>query len=394
MRRVLALFAPFALWTACSSDPGSRPATTPVRGFDLVWSAFDETYPYFGLKQVDWGAARATYRSRAAGAADVAALNAILLDMLGTLRDVHVALESPSGQRTLTWRPTATVNFDQSLWQRVVTASGWIPLKPNLGRARIDGVPYISIGAWNSTQFSVADLDAALEPFRGDSVLMVDVRSNGGGDDALALDFARRFTDRTLLTEIFRFRTGPGPNDLGRETRRTISPRGPWQFGGRVYVLSGRGVFSSNESFISAMREVPRGVIVGDTTGGGTGNPVAVPYYQGWKVWVSRWFATTPDGAPIEGRGIPPDVAVPWSAAGPRDPVIYAAIALAMAGAEDSGLGKRHEGPKHPLLKEAQTRHGGAGVTLVRPSNIKPNQFGPIQIPDSDHHLPTFQLPD
>jgi carboxyl-terminal processing protease len=110
---------------------------------------------------------------------------------------------------------------------------------------------------------------------------------------------------------------------------RTISPRGPWRFSGRVYVLSGRGVFSSNESFIAAMRELPRGVIVGDTTGGATANPAPTTYLSGWKVWVSTWYATTADGEPIEGRGIAPDVFVPWTAAGERDPVIMAAVALA-----------------------------------------------------------------
>ena len=67
----------------------------------------------------------------------------------------------------------------------------------------------------------------------------------------------------------------------------------------------------------------------GATTGGATANPKPTEYFAGWKVWVSTWYATTPDGSPIEGRGIPPDVFVPWSAAGGRDPVITAAVALA-----------------------------------------------------------------
>jgi C-terminal processing protease CtpA/Prc len=88
---------------------------------------------------------------------------------------------------------------------------------------------------------------------------------------------------------------------------------------------------SSNESFIAAMREAPRAVIVGDTTGGATANPRAFEYYQGWKVWISTWFALLPDGQPIEGEGIAPDFYVPWSAATTRDPVIDYAVALARA---------------------------------------------------------------
>jgi C-terminal processing protease CtpA/Prc len=295
-----------------------------------VWKAFDETYPYFGLKHVDWPAARALYRPQAAQAQGVDGLNDVLLPMLATLRDVHVSLESPGGQRRVPFSSARPRNIDAAQWQRTVAAHGWTQHKVNLGSARINGVPYIAIGAWNSAQFSVADLDAVLEPFRNDPVIMVDVRANGGGNDALALDFARRFTDRTVLTEIFRFRTGPGPNDLGRETRRTIGPRGAWQYEGRVYVLSGRGVFSSNESFVAAMRELPRVLVVGDTTGGGTANPKPFPYLAGWRVWVSTWYATTPDGRPIEGVGIPPDVYLPWSSVPGRDPVIDATLSLAL----------------------------------------------------------------
>jgi C-terminal processing protease CtpA/Prc len=96
-----------------------------------------------------------------------------------------------------------------------------------------------------------------------------------------------------------------------------------------VFVLAGRGSLSSNESFVAAMREIPQVTVVGDTTGGATANPVARPYLDGWKVWVSTWYATLPDGSPIEGRGIPPDIVLPFSGIGERDPVISAVVVLA-----------------------------------------------------------------
>jgi C-terminal processing protease CtpA/Prc len=82
-----------------------------------------------------------------------------------------------------------------------------------------------------------------------------------------------------------------------------------------VFVLSGRGVYSSNESFIAAMRELPNVTIVGDTTGGGSGNPALHPLGDGWQYTVSRWIATTVDGVVIEDNGIPPDVDIPFSIA-------------------------------------------------------------------------------
>jgi hypothetical protein len=318
------------LVASCGGDSATAPTGTTA-AFDRVWEAFDETYPYFELKGVNWSAARTTYAPRAAAAGDITALNAVLVEMLAQLRDIHVSLESPQGARTATWTPTTVRNWDAALWQSTIASAGWVQVKVNLGHARVDGIPYIAIGSWNASQFAIADVDAVLEAFRSDSTLIIDVRPNGGGNDALALDVVRRFIDAPTLTERFRFRTGPRPSDLGNEVTRTITPRGPWTFTGRVYVLSGRGVYSSNESFIAAMREAPRAVIVGDTTGGATANPKPVEYYQGWKVWVSTWYAILPDGQPIEGRGIAPDVYVPWSPTATRDPVIDAAVALARA---------------------------------------------------------------
>ncbi len=327
MRPLTLPLAAALLAVSCAGVPTAP--TTPTAAFDKVWETFNTKYPYFELKQIDWPAARDTFRPQAETAADIFALNSILLDMLVPLRDVHVVLESPDGQRSSTYQPTAVRNWTQARWQQAIAGAGWTPVQINLGRARIDGVPYIAIGSWSSTQFSIADVDDALDPFREDSVLIIDVRVNGGGDDDLALAFASRFTDQTVVSETFRFRTGPAPDDLGNPIVRSISPRGPWTFAGRVFVLSGRGVFSSNESFVAAMREMPRVTIVGDTTGGASGNPSPTEYYTGWKVWVSTWFASLPDGSPIEWKGIPPDIFVPWPESGSNDAVIAAAVALA-----------------------------------------------------------------
>src|SRR5262249_2805959 len=58
--------------------------------FDAVWNTFDQQYPYFEQKKVDWNAMRARYRPAAIAATSEAELAAVLRDMLGTLDDRHV----------------------------------------------------------------------------------------------------------------------------------------------------------------------------------------------------------------------------------------------------------------------------------------------------------------
>lgn len=319
---------------ACGDSP-SAPETSGQR-FEAFWQSFDREYPYFQIKAVDWDQLRDQHRARAEAATSVEKLVEVLRDMTAPLRDIHVAFTSPAGERIPTYVPDAFVNWDRDLWLNLVQAAGWTQVKPNLGYALFQGVPYITIGAWNTAQFSSADFDAILERFRSAPALILDVRPNGGGNDALALEVAARFAGDPVVFATVQYRDGPGHDDFGPRLDRTLSPRGPWRYEGQVHLLAGRGVYSSNETFVAAMRELPEVTVVGDTTGGGSANPASHELGEGWTYTVSQWIERTADDIVIEGHGIPPDLFVPMTAtdvgAG-RDPVLERAIELAGAGA-------------------------------------------------------------
>ncbi|MEX0692564.1 MAG: S41 family peptidase [Gemmatimonadales bacterium] len=301
------------------------------RGFDRFWETLDRTYPYFGVKGVDWDALRAEFRPQVAAVQDATELVALLAKLAAPLRDVHVFFTSPTGRHVPTYTPVAFVNWDLDVWRASLAGAGWTQVAPNLGYARIAGVPYILMAAWNRDQFTAAQVDGILERFRAAPGLILDVRPNGGGSDELALDVAGRFTASSVVVESYQFRDGRNHDDFGNPVLRTLRPRGPWTFAGRVVVLSGRGVYSSNETFIAAMRELPNVTIMGDTTGGATGNPGRHDLLEGWRFSTSRWLARTADGIVIEGQGIPPDVhvpATPEDRVARRDPVLDRARAL------------------------------------------------------------------
>jgi hypothetical protein len=315
-------------WSACgngSPTAPSPPAADFAAQFDSLWSTFDREYSYFDHKQIDWNALRARFRPAAIAAADQSAFINVVREMLGQLHDLHVVLRDPGGASLPTYTPATAANWNRSVWDQYIARANWSQGQNDWGHGVLDGVPYITIGGWGSSSIRAADFDAALERYRTAPMLILDVRMNPGGNDALAFEIAGRFTPSSVRTGYVKFRNGPSHSDFGAPTQRILNPRGSWQYTGSVLLLIGPRCASSNESFIEAMRQLPHVTLVGDRTAGATANPGTFPLANGWTYTVSRWIEYTADDQVIEDRGIAPRVFVATTAsdfAQGRDPVL------------------------------------------------------------------------
>lgn len=306
--------------------------------FDYLWQTFDQNYSYFVYKNVDWQSLSNTYRPLAIQATSQDQFTQVLVQMLSNLHDLHVFLSDPSSNYIPTFTPTAFVNFDETVWQQYLQTKGTnIQQTAEFTTGWLNGVAYIAVPAWySSSSTQTADLDSALEQFQNSPALIIDVRMNGGGNSETAGNFAGRFADQTRTAGYFQFRNGPAHNDFGPLQTRTVSPRGAWQYRGPVLLLIGRGCFSSNEDFITQMRELPNVTVIGDTSGGHSGDPRFFPLSNGWQFTVSTWIDYTAERQVIEDRGIDPATFAPATAAdfqAGKDPVLDYAISY-LGGAE------------------------------------------------------------
>ena len=338
-----------------SSSPSgpSPPSADFAAQFDSLWNTFDQQYSYFDYKHIDWNALRDRFRPMAIAAGDQASFISVVREMLSTLHDQHLVIRNPAGGVTPTYDPGYFVNWDRAVWQQYIARGTWTPGRGDWGHGTLNGTAYIVIGAWNGTNFSASDFDAILENYRNAPRLIIDVRMNGGGDDQIAFQVAGRFATSSVTTGYFKIRRGPGHSDFGPLTTRTLSPRGSWQYTRPVLVLIGRRCLSSNESFISAMRQLPNVTLVGDRTGGGSANPETFPLAGGWSYTVSRWIEYTADMEVIEDVGIAPQVVVPASPADfaqGRDPVLDWALSSAEAA---TSAYRREEWRVHALERHA-----------------------------------------
>lgn len=305
-------------------------AGTYLAQFDDIWSRFDAVYPSFEVKGVDWKAQRVLYRPQAQRARSQSEFVAIATKMLEPLRDLHVWFIDPRGQVVPTYQPSDVANFDETRWKRALRDVGYIERSNDFGEANVGGYGYLFIGSWRGNN-DVAALDQALTRARELPGLIVDVRTNGGGDDATALAFASRFTAVRFAASYVQTRNGPAHEHLEPLTARTIAPRGSWQFLKPVVVITGRAGYSATESFVAALRTLPNVTVIGDTTGGASGNPATFALGGGWSYTVPQWIEYGPDRSPIEWHGVAPHVVLPWMPSAydrDRDPLIDAAVGV------------------------------------------------------------------
>jgi len=317
-----------ALTIAACRDAPTAPST-PVGMFDAFWATYDRDYSYFAYKRINWDSLRSVYRPNAIAAASETELIPILKQMVAPLRDLHAWFVRPDGRVDLTYASNAGVNWDAFVWTRLTDTCDLVYAKPELGHCTMLGLGYVFIKSWSESHFTIADLDAVVDRYRDAPGMIIDVRPNAGGLDKLALALAGRFAASQTTIGYIQFRNGPDHDDFGDQITRRVSPRGTFQFLKPVIVLAGRGSYSSNETFVSAMRELPSVTILGDTTGGSSGNP-AQHRLGAWQYSVPRWIEWTADRRVIEWNGIPPDVFVPWTqseVSSGRDPVLSAALA-------------------------------------------------------------------
>lgn len=317
-----------------------EPGDDPVSLFEQVWNEYDAYYAYFGLRGIDWDSVYQAYRPRISPGMGDQGLADVLGEMIVGLEDGHADLYTDRGVYRYTgWYDGYRENFvpgavDGYLFRGPpATGAGAGALHaPGLSYGWLtDQIGYIRIPTFGDK--SVRDgIATALQDLASTAALVLDVRDNGGGSDLNTDAVMGRFLQHRLLAEFYAYRNGPGREDFTEIQQDYIKPVGGSPYAGLLAVLTNR-TFSAAEAFVLAVDALGQRrftVVVGDTTGGGFGNPLWRELPNGWSFRVPRWKVWSWDVQQYEGVGIPPDIVAGISdadAAALRDPILEAAIA-------------------------------------------------------------------
>ncbi len=265
MRFVIYLLLGAVLLQGCSEALVGNRQQEDMRlaDFEKTWSVFNEWYPYFTFKGIDWDSIHAVYYPRILDSYADDYLP-VIGQMLRELKDGHVYLKLRNG-KVYSYRTPRQLK-DAKLYDFEVTRTYLDDdtVVGNLPYGHIGDVGYIRIPAFSG--FGLNAVNTVFRALAGSQGMIIDVRHNGGGSTDLAIPFVAKCIPKPLWTPgwIERGVYSPGP---------TLRPDTVNNFTGPVVVLVDGVTFSSSEHFAMWMQHTGHATLVGDTTGGGSGNP-------------------------------------------------------------------------------------------------------------------------
>ena len=178
----------------------------------------------------------------------------------------------------------------------------------------------LTINTFNDERL-VTFLDSIFQEVPLPKQLIIDIRKNGGGNSNNGHELLGYLTDSTFLTSNTAIRHyRPPMRAWGTEPDELEMQQGDWKpykkptFKGEVVVLVGPDTYSAAEDFLAAFKTMNRGTVIGQTTGGSTGQPLFFELPFGGMGAVCSKRDLMPDGTEFIGIGILPDIEVKPSA--------------------------------------------------------------------------------
>ena len=318
--------------------------------FDFVWETFDEYYAFFNLRNVDWAAEYAAQLPRVGAAIDDDdALFKLLADLLSPIDDDRVILASPTdffspavergalvelrssfeAQNEITdfqlFIDGVVDQFQQNIASKLDADSINEQGPLTWGTAEAGSVGYLFISSMDGyvvdadgeqldnvsfedeVAAAISAIDTVMTDLADTSRLIIDVRINTGGYDAIALEFARQFvSDRQLALS----RTARSRDFESSPVEAWIEPPADGAYLQPVTLIIGNDTASAAEFFVIPMQRLPQVTVIGENTAGVLSNFLFKPLPNGWEMGLSNEVYFDADGVSFESVGVTPDTQV------------------------------------------------------------------------------------
>ncbi|OJJ20013.1 hypothetical protein BKI52_16190 [marine bacterium AO1-C] len=347
------------MFVACSKKDNPTPTTSnaPQKIFQEFWEIYDRYYPLMHRKGINWQDVYNTYNAQINDNTTDAELFSYFSTIMSTIiKDGHSNLDY--NNQSAGFQPEENANIQQMLQNNTDKQVSFVASSANN--------PYISygslvsdatIGYIKSKQFEPVNesdqefnnfkkiVDEALLALKDKTGIIIDIRTNGGGQGPYAFYLAGRFfvnNSETIRKARYKTKIGSteaslssfvetasqnfeGYDDARAEGGRvgatfadenTVTKSGTFQFTKKVALLTANGTASAAELFTIAMKTQTQVKTIGDKTFGIFAGSDIFTLRNGSGKWKTRVSVHDVEVKykgvfqSFEGIGIPPDQSI------------------------------------------------------------------------------------
>ena len=319
----------------------------PVSNFDALWHTFNENYPSFNLRGIDWEKIKEKYRPKLNAQSTDLELYSVLKEMISELKDGHVSIEGPeslkdeigdNGTDNNELRELVISEINSKYLDSVNTYN-----KGNVHWGIIDNkIGYIQINDFEDLANYLINKNLSTEEFwneywkkaeesenypkdvlssfekqlatifddiKNTKVCIIDIRFNWGGFDQAGLEILSYFTNKKTIafSKKARFQNG-----FTEEQTIYIAPNKN-QYDGDLYLLTSHQTASASETFALASLNLPNAKKIGSNTAGVFSDILSKKLPNGWEYTLSNEIYESADGINYERIGIPADYKMNYS---------------------------------------------------------------------------------
>jgi carboxyl-terminal processing protease len=277
-----------------ASMPKDSSLSLPEKSFEVFWQTFEDNYAFFKLRNINWKAAYQEYRRRIDATTSDDSLFSVLSQMVTPFKDDHINIIIPGKRQFTVEKPSDFLNefpnnsSRDSLWTVVDTSlykKGFKKIKglgPEYRGKKLfyftssKEYGYVRIGRCfvsdETSDDSKADsalagqmFDSVLRELASVKAIILDARTNIGGNDEFAYAIAGRFVNRQMLGHSKKTRNG-GYEEFSPLEKWYIRPQTNKGFTKPVVLLTNDQTASAGDVFAMIMKALPQVSIVGENS--------------------------------------------------------------------------------------------------------------------------------
>ena len=291
------LFSVFVSILAFAPVQAQKPSK-PEKNFEFFWNTFNEYYPSFEIRKVNWQEQYKKYRPLVTANTTDDELFRILNEMISSLKDGNAVIsktsevpatpkyseiykrfptvDSINQLRRVTFKTLEYYKFGEFTWfnsKKIFLIGGWCTSHTH-GYLQLNGFGWMPLKSFEK------EIDEMMAWFTNKEAVIIDLRINASGLSSFADALLERFSI------------------------------GEYAFKKQIVLLTSGASNGIAEYFVMKMMNLSNVTIVGEHTAGFFSNRDIKKMPNGWKFSLPYKIPRFKDGGIYEGIGIPVDIEV------------------------------------------------------------------------------------